>query len=126
MSGRRHRLLLGMFLLVLFPLAWFLHPYVMAEGFTVCFFHTITGESCFFCGLTRALASAMHGDFQVAFGYHALWWLAALVMAGLGLLALVDGLTASNHIGTLRQRTAFADKYIVTFLVLFALYQVLN
>ena len=49
-----------------------------------------TGKPCVFCGLTRALAYAAHGNFNSAFACHKFWWLAALIIFTLASFSLLD------------------------------------
>jgi len=97
---RRFRLRLGFLLVLLFPLAWILkyfHPHFPG---TVCFFKTLTGKACPFCGLSRALSSFMHGAYQEAFKFHAIWWLAVLIIFGMIILLLYEGFTGDDRIST--------------------------
>lgn len=43
----------------------------LLNGF--CMLRTLTGIPCPGCGMTRAVLSALHGDFGAAFAYHPLW-----------------------------------------------------
>jgi hypothetical protein len=118
MTGSRPKLLLGLSLLATFPVAWVISPFVIAPSdVTVCFFKSLTNRDCPFCGLTRALASAMHGNFQAAFAFHPFWWLAAMLIAGTGIVAMRDGLAGGNQLERLRGRTKFLDFYIVLALI---------
>lgn len=121
MTRQQYKLALGIFLVSLFPTAWLIRPYVTSSDVTACAFRIITGRPCPFCGLTRALACALHGEFQAASEYNFLWFLAVLLIAGIGGLSLADGLTGTDHVEKLRHATAFADKYIIIFLTLFTL-----
>jgi len=47
---------------------FFLNP--ESDMMPVCLFHSITGYSCFTCGLTRSLSAAVHGHFFESFQYH--------------------------------------------------------
>ena len=40
------------------------------EGHTLCLFHNLTGQECWGCGMTRALASVAYLDFEAAWGYN--------------------------------------------------------
>ncbi len=123
MTEKRKNLLLGILLISVFPLARVIHPYMTPSDFTVCAFRTITGKPCPFCGLTRAFSHAAHGDFSAAFGFNMFWWLAALLTAGVGIVALADGVSGNDRLKRLRCATAFADAYIIVFLVLFTIYR---
>ena len=49
----------------LIPLEW-----LFDEGHTLCLFHNLTGQECWGCGMTRALASVAYLDFGAAWGYN--------------------------------------------------------
>ena len=49
----------------LIPLEW-----LFDEGHTLCLFHNLTGQECWGCGMTRALASVAYLDFEAAWGYN--------------------------------------------------------
>ncbi len=124
MIKNRKSLLLGALLLSVFPLARAIHPYLTPPSdASVCAFRTITGKPCPFCGLTRAFSYATHGDFSAAFGFNMFWWLAALLVAGVGIVALMDGVSGNDRLKRLRRATAFADPYIIAFLILFTIYR---
>jgi hypothetical protein len=125
MSKRKNRAAQGIILLSSFPIAWLIMPYIVNTDATVCFFRTFTSKPCPFCGLTRAICSATHGDFLAAFEYHNWWWLVMLAMTVVAILAIVDGISASNLVGRLRQNTAFADTYLTVFFIIFLLYRCL-
>ena len=40
------------------------------EGHTLCLFRNVTGQECWGCGMTRALASLAYLDFQAAWEYN--------------------------------------------------------
>ena len=42
------------------------------EGHTLCLFRNVTGQECWGCGMTRALASLAYLDFQAAWEYNRL------------------------------------------------------
>ncbi len=43
---------------------------VPGAGFVVCPFHTLTGYSCFGCGMTRSTGAFLHGDLVRSFELH--------------------------------------------------------
>ena len=49
----------------LIPLEW-----LFDEGHTLCLFHNLTGQECWGCGMTRALASVAYLDLEAAWGYN--------------------------------------------------------
>jgi len=52
--------------LYLIPLDWIKHQH------TICLYKNITGHDCYGCGITRAILSALHFQFQEAFDYNKL------------------------------------------------------
>jgi hypothetical protein len=52
--------------LYLIPLNWIKHQH------TICLYKNITGHDCYGCGMTRAILSALHLQFQDAFNYNKL------------------------------------------------------
>jgi hypothetical protein len=50
----------------------FLAIYTPGDGVALCGFHWLTGYPCPLCGLTRALAYLVRGDWRTAVEYHAL------------------------------------------------------
>lgn len=116
--------MLGCSLLSLFPVAWIIYPFVIVPSqYTVCLFKTVTNKDCPFCGLTRALASAVNGDIHAAMAFHPFWWLAAMVIAITGFVALFDGITGGSNLDSLRDKTKFLDAYIMVALIVFGLYR---
>ena len=96
MSGRAARarpLAWALILLGTFPIAFLSRPWLLTSAITLCPFRAVTGRPCVFCGLTRAFACATHGEFAQAFGFHPFWWVAALLIGGMGVAFLVTGLT---------------------------------
>ncbi len=99
-KGRRlARLALGLGLLAVFPVAWTVHAAVREPGPSVCAFKLATGFDCAFCGLTRAIASATHGEWSDAFAFNPAWPLAALIVGVLATLCLVDAATGTDRLG---------------------------
>jgi hypothetical protein len=45
----------------------------------LCFYRSITGRPCLFCGTSRACLLAAHGQWDAAFHAHPLWWLVLAV-----------------------------------------------
>jgi hypothetical protein len=56
----------------LLPLALYFIPResLFEHSHTLCLVHNLTGEECWGCGMTRALASVLYLDFESAWGYH--------------------------------------------------------
>lgn len=54
------------------PLLVYVVPreWLFDEGHTVCLWHNLTGNECWGCGMTRALASVCYLDFAAAWEYH--------------------------------------------------------
>lgn len=65
------------------PAAWTAAP-------SVCIFRNVLEAECFGCGMTRALASAMHGDLREALDYNS------------GISVLLPALIASVFLGLRR------------------------
>ncbi|MBE6585218.1 MAG: DUF2752 domain-containing protein [Ruminococcaceae bacterium] len=62
--------------------------FVCYTGFGLpCAFHLLTGLDCAACGLSRAMASLLQGDFTAALGYNTIWplYLAYLLWLSLAL-----------------------------------------
>ena len=54
-------------------IAWLGAPLIIRDALPLCIFRIATGLPCPFCGLTRAIACAMHGDLAAAWMYNPLW-----------------------------------------------------
>ena len=56
----------------LLPAVVYLVPreWLFDEGHTLCLFRNVTGQECWGCGMTRALASLAYLDFQAAWEYN--------------------------------------------------------
>lgn len=65
-------------------------------GETVCTTYKMFGYPCPGCGLTRSVASILHGHFASAWGYHPMGYGVALVFVLMVLTALVPK-SVSNH-----------------------------
>lgn len=89
-------LFLAVLLLSLLAVVWLIQPVICETDYTICFFRTVTGKPCVFCGLTRALAYAAHGNFYSANACHKFWWLAAVIILGLACLFLLDATGKTN------------------------------
>ena len=102
MNGRwRYRRALqvaaGLCLLAAVPIAWAAHDLVVADRFSFCFFRTVTGSPCPFCGLTRAFAHATHRELTLAQAAHPLWPLAAVIVVVAGIMLGCDGLFGTSR-----------------------------
>ncbi|MBR1623801.1 MAG: DUF2752 domain-containing protein [Pseudobutyrivibrio sp.] len=62
--------------------------FLVLSGIYVCPFRLLVGIPCPCCGITRAILSALKGDFDLAFYYHPLWLPAIIAIAGLFLYEL--------------------------------------
>ena len=88
-ARERWRALAGSALLMgVFPAAYLAKPWIVSTTLILCPFRAVTGRPCVFCGLTRALAYAMHGEFAEAARLHPFWWAAALLIVVLALMLL--------------------------------------
>ena len=81
--SRRARLLTSAALISAFPVAWLLQSLYPGTGVSTCVLRTATGLPCALCGLTRSFGAAVEGAWAEAFAHHALWPLAAAVVAAL-------------------------------------------
>jgi hypothetical protein len=95
---RRRSLAWAAGLVLLFPLAWLVHPLVTQTRFSVCFFQTVLNRPCPLCGMTRAFACATHGQFAQAEHFHPLWALAAGIIVALAILLAVDGIWGTSFV----------------------------
>lgn len=59
-------LLISPVALYLVPLNWIKHQH------TICLYKNITGHNCYGCGMTRAVLSALHFQYENAFNYNKL------------------------------------------------------
>jgi hypothetical protein len=58
---------------LVFPGALYLIPLKWLESrHTICLFKNVTGHECYGCGMTRAVLSAMHFQFENAFRFNKL------------------------------------------------------
>ena len=103
-------LLLAALLFATLAAIWLIQPFICSSDYTICFFRTVTGKPCVFCGLTRAFAYAMHGNLDSAFACNKFWWLAALITLCLAFFSLLDatGKTAlMRRLGNFRSTHAW-------------------
>ena len=101
-SHRFRLLALAALLYAIFPVTWLARPLISESDSSICIFRTLTGRPCLFCGLSRAFAHATHGDFNLAFSCHSLWFLGALLIISLASISLLDAIKGTDflsHIG---------------------------
>lgn len=99
-NTRLSYLALGLALLGVFPAAWLLYPWLWRlEGLVLCPFRLVTGLRCPFCGLTRALACAIRGEWGRAWGFHPLWPAAALTLVLAGVWCLWRAWAPARGVG---------------------------
>jgi hypothetical protein len=91
-TAQRRDLLWSLGLLGTFPVAFVAKSWIVTTSLIVCPFRAVTGLPCLFCGLTRAFAYAIHGEFAAAFESNPLWWLAAALVAAQGVALLARAL----------------------------------
>jgi len=91
-TAQRRDLLWSLGLLGTFPVAFVAKSWIVTTSLIVCPFRAVTGLPCLFCGLTRAFAYAIHGEFVAAFESNPLWWLAAALVAAQGVALLARAL----------------------------------
>jgi hypothetical protein len=89
-------LFLAILLCSTFVIAWLIPPLICTSDYSICIFRTVTDKPCVFCGLTRALAYATHGDFDSAFACHKFWWLAALIIIVIVSVSMVDAVAGTS------------------------------
>src|SRR5207237_709809 len=77
-------------LLGLFPAAYAFRPFILRDALPICPFRCATGKPCPLCGLTRAFASATHGDFHAAFDFNPLWPIFSAVAILFSVLLAID------------------------------------
>ena len=64
---------LKLFALIVLPLLFYILPEKsICEGQSICLFVNVFGVECFGCGMTRAIYSAMHFNFETALSYNKL------------------------------------------------------
>jgi hypothetical protein len=70
----KNRFTIKLILLILFPLFVYLIPLSSIENsHSICLFKNIFDFNCLGCGITRAILSAIHFDFDKAFQYNKLF-----------------------------------------------------
>ncbi len=118
-------MIIGLGLLASFPLAWLLYPVAPGPEAMTCVFRTFTDKPCPFCGLTRAFACAVHGQWGEALAYNPLWPAFMLGLFVVGFLALFDAVTGKNLLSRIRRKTAFLDPALVFLLAAWGLYRII-
>ncbi len=83
-------------LFCLFPAAYLYESHLGSTGIIHCFFRSVTGIECPFCGLTRAFAAAGTGKFQLAKSFHPAWSIAAAAVVFYGIILLSDALLKTS------------------------------
>jgi hypothetical protein len=100
-AARAMKFLVGLGALAVFPACYFIQPY-LSDRVSVCFFRTFTGYRCPFCGLSHAMAAAMHGRFRTASHYHPLWGVAVMLLISIGFAGFSDALRGTDHLRVFR------------------------
>ncbi len=101
-TSHRFRLLtLAALLYAIFPATWIARPFIAQTDSSICIFRTLTARPCLFCGLTRAFAHATHGDFNLAFSCHSLWFLAAFLIISFASISLLDAVKGTDFLSRL-------------------------
>ena len=124
-GSRRARWTIAVVGILIIPSLYFLRPLLERNPASVCTFKNITGTPCLFCGLTRALAAAAHGDFGAATEFNSLWWLAALVVVLVSLLALHDAIKGKDSLRLMQSAWRIASWPVIALLIGVALYRLL-
>jgi len=110
-------------LLIILPVAFLMEPVLLEDRLPLCPFRCITGEPCPFCGLTRALAEAMHGRWRAAIDLNPLWPLALAAIACFVVLNLVDGIFAKRSSAKVANVVLARANWIIGGLVLFEIWR---
>lgn len=97
-APRLPELVLGLALLGSIPILGLLRDAIGGSRWEVCLFRAATGRPCVFCGMTRALAEAAHGEWRRATSFHPLWLPAAAAILLVGVVALADGLAGTDRL----------------------------
>jgi hypothetical protein len=82
--------------LLIFPVFLYLIPVEwLNEQHSICLFKNIFGRECYGCGMTRAILSAIHFDFEAAFNFNKL----VIIVLPLFIYVWIKMLTriAANH-----------------------------
>jgi hypothetical protein len=98
---RKRAFIASAVLLGTFPAAFVAKHWIVTTTLILCPFRAVTGRLCVFCGLTRALAYATHGEFSEAYRLHPFWWAAAALIGLMGLASLVKAVHPSGVAGRL-------------------------
>ena len=88
--GGRGQLAGAAALIAVFPAAYVLQPLILRDALPICPFRCATGKPCPLCGMTRAFATAMHGDFTAAFRFNPLWPVFAATFVTFAVLLVTD------------------------------------
>lgn len=60
--------------ILLIPVVAYFIPVTHGDGYhSICLFKNVLGTECYGCGITRAIVSALHFNFETAFQYNKLW-----------------------------------------------------
>lgn len=92
-SIKYNRFLTGLFLVV-----WSFLPFLLWEvplssilnGHSICVFENLTGHECWGCGMTRALFTLLHGQFEAAWAYNPTVYLVAPILVYLYVRTIVE------------------------------------
>lgn len=98
---RLQRLLVALAALAVPAVAHLFHKRIVQDGYPLCAYRSLTGSLCVFCGLTRALSSAVRGDLAAANAYNPLWWLAAGLLGVIAVCALHDAVTGRRSLDSI-------------------------
>jgi len=89
-----YRIGTGVALLLIFPLTGLFHSIIESSQFSLCWFKTITGKPCIFCGLTRSMSCFIRGDFGQAFHYNPFFGIAVVLILLSSAVLIADGIHA--------------------------------
>lgn len=119
------RLILFIFTCLAFGIAFFVLYRINPSQNTLplsCSFLRFTGLYCPGCGMTRALYSAIHGNFKDAFSYNILWPFIVLLMmvsVYLWFAFLYSGKNPFNHVNRFLQRYSFFGWFVLILIFAF-------
>ena len=122
---RLKRIILAMLLFLIFPIAWVTRTFLCSNHVNICIYHILTNKSCPFCGLTRAIACATHGDFNSAFIHHPLWWLAVVIILCIAFVSFFDAVRKTDYLSFSKNFLLIPFWVIIIVLLILALFRLL-
>lgn len=112
-------------LAAVFPAAYALRPLILRDALPLlCPFRCATGKPCPLCGLTRAFATATHGDLSSAFRFNPLWPLFAATFVTFAALLAADAVSRTRRAAALAAALSRRWPWIVLALCAFGAYRI--